>query len=74
MCVSEDNISLNGKYKDIPWLDRPSGLQEIEAARISVQSEHEGGAVATLPHRRSSPPNRHAWYSLLSVAESTPES
>jgi hypothetical protein len=71
MCGGEDNVSLKGK--GIPWLNRPSGLQEIKAAIISIQSEQEGGAVVSLPHRPSSPPSKHAWYSLLLVAESTPE-
>jgi hypothetical protein len=72
MCGGEGNVSLNGKGKVIHvWAGHP-GLQEIEAARISTQAEHEGGAVVSLPHRPALPPSRHAWYSWLREAESTP--
>jgi hypothetical protein len=31
-------------------LDRPLGLQELEAPRISIQSVHEGGKVVSPTH------------------------
>jgi hypothetical protein len=35
-------------------LDRPLGLQEVEAPRISTQLAHEGGEVVSLTHWPSS--------------------
>jgi hypothetical protein len=49
-------------------LDRPLGLQEVEAPRISKQSAQEGGKVVSPTHRPSLPPGRipgtHFWYRL----------
>jgi hypothetical protein len=39
------------KIFPITSLDRSLGLQEVEAARISWQSAHEGGKVVSLTHR-----------------------
>jgi hypothetical protein len=50
MCGDEDHVSPEVKFKGIPWLERPSGLQEIEAARISFQAGCEGGEVVSLTH------------------------
>ena len=52
-------------------LYRPLGFQEVDAARSSRQSAHEGGKVNPT-HRPSLPPRRHPWYSFLLEAESTP--
>jgi hypothetical protein len=40
----------------ITGLDRPLGLQEVEAPRISRQSAHECGKVGSSTHRPSLPP------------------
>jgi len=37
-------------------LDKPLGLQEVEAPRISGHSAHEGGKVVSLTHRPHLPP------------------
>jgi hypothetical protein len=50
---------------------RPLGLQEVEAARISRQSVHEGGKVVSPTHWRPLPPSGYPWYSFLLEAEST---
>jgi hypothetical protein len=38
--------------------DRPLGLPEVEARRISRQSAHEGGKVVSLTHQPSLPPGK----------------
>ena len=45
-------------------LDRPLGLLEFEAPRISIQSAHEGGKVVSPTHRPPLPPKRYSWYSF----------
>jgi hypothetical protein len=52
--------------------DRPLGLWEVEAVRISRQSIHEGGKVVSPVHWLSSPPRRYSWYLFLLAAELTP--
>jgi hypothetical protein len=53
-------------------LDRPLGLQEVEAPRVSRQSAHEGGKiVVSHTHRPLLPPRRYPCYSFLLEAEST---
>ena len=37
---------------------RPSGLQEVEASRISRKSAHEGGKVVSPKHRPFLPPEK----------------
>jgi len=49
-------------------LDRPLGLQEFEAPRISRQSAHEGGKVVIPMHRPLSPQRRYFRYTFLSEA------
>jgi hypothetical protein len=56
----------------ITGLDRPLGLQEVEAPRISRQSAHEGGKVVRPKQRPPLPPTRYPWYSFLLDAESIP--
>ena len=46
------------------------GLQEVEAARMSTQSAHEGGKVVSTG--RLYPPRKIPWYSFPLEAESTP--
>ena len=48
----------------ITGLDRPLGLQEVEAPRISKQSAHECGRVFD--------PREDPWYSFMLNAELTP--
>jgi hypothetical protein len=53
-------------------LDRPLGIQEVEASTMSIQSAHEDGEVVNPKHRSSLPPRRYRWYSFLIEADSTP--
>ena len=46
-------------------VDRPLGLQEFEAPRISRQSAHEGCKTVSPIHRPSLTPRRYSWYALL---------
>jgi hypothetical protein len=68
------HIKEKGKGKAIPLqaLDRPLGLQEGRAPRISRQSALEGGKVVSPTHRPILPPRKDSWYSFLFKAESTP--
>jgi hypothetical protein len=68
------NLTYCSKGLSNPYagLDRPLGLQEIEARRISRQSAHEGGKVVNPTHRLPLPPREYPWYSFLLEAESTP--
>jgi hypothetical protein len=52
-------------------LDRPSGLQEVKAPRISRQLAHKGGKVVSHKHRLSLFPREDPLYSFLLEAEST---
>jgi len=52
-------------------LDRPLGLQGVEAPRISRQSAHEGGKVVSPKHRLPLPSGRYSRYSFLLEAKST---
>ena len=56
----------------ITGLDKPIGLQEVEASRISSHTAHEGGKVVSRMHRSHIPPRRYPLYSFLSEAQSTP--
>jgi hypothetical protein len=51
-------MKIKGKGKAIPitGLDRPLGLQEVEARRISRHLAHEGGKVVSPMHRLPLPP------------------
>ena len=53
-------------------LHRPSGFQEVEAPRISIQSENEGCKVVSHTHRPSLHDKRDPRYSFMSVTDSTP--
>jgi len=53
-------------------LDRPLGLEEVEAPTISRQSAREGGKVVIPRHRPSLSPMRYPSYSFLSETELTP--
>jgi hypothetical protein len=79
-CIRKGSWSLNEhkkKYRiniksgsyPCTGLDRPLGLQEVEARRIS---RHEGGKVIRPTHRLPLPPRRYPLYSFLLQAESTP--
>jgi hypothetical protein len=46
-------------------LDRPLGLQEVEAPSISRQSAREGGKVVSPMHGAPLRPRRYTWYSFL---------
>ena len=61
------------KVKSYPCadLDRPIGVQDVEAPRISRQSARGGKAVSPT-HRPSLPPREDPWYSFLLEAESAP--
>jgi len=59
------------KSHPITGLDRPLGLQKVEAPRISRQSTHEGGEAVSLTHQPPLPPGRYPWYSFLLETEST---
>ena len=52
MAYSRANIAIFSKGKVIPLqaLDRPLGLQEVEAPRIYRQLAHKGGKVVS--HKR----------------------
>jgi hypothetical protein len=52
-------------------MDRPKGVQEVEAPRISRQSAHEGGKIASPTLRPPLPPSEDPWYSFLVEAESS---
>jgi len=49
-------------------LDRPLGLQEVEAPKISRQSAHKGGKAVSHTHWLPLPPGdlpgTHFWYRL----------
>ena len=62
-------------YKCYPiiGLDRPLGLQEVQASGISRQSVREDGEVISPLHLLPLPHRRYLWYSFLLDAESTPE-
>jgi hypothetical protein len=63
------NISeIQDKGKDT--LARPWVFQEAEAPRISRQSAHEFGKVASSKHRPPLPPRKYSCYSFLLEAES----
>jgi hypothetical protein len=53
-------------------VNRPLGLQEVEALRISRQSGFEGGKVVSPTHQLPLLPARYLWYSFVLEAESTP--
>jgi hypothetical protein len=53
-------------------LNRPLGLQELEAPRISRQLAYESGKVVSPTHQLPVPPMRYLWYSFLLEAELTP--
>ena len=54
-------------------LDRPFGLQDVEASKISRHSAHEGGKIVSPTHRPPLPCRRwYPWYSFPLEAESTP--
>jgi hypothetical protein len=61
----------NSHYKGRPpytGMDRPLGLQTVEAPRISRQSAHQGGSRK---HRPPLLPRKYSWYSFLLEAKST---
>jgi hypothetical protein len=46
-------------------LDRPLGLEDVEAPTISRQSAHKDGKVVSPSHRPPLSPIRYPWYSFL---------
>jgi hypothetical protein len=56
-----------GKRQSNPYtdLDRPLGLQEVEAPKISRQSAQEGGTFVSSTHRPPLNPRRYPWNSFL---------
>ena len=71
-CFESHPDSKTIKSYPITGLDRPLGLQEVEAPRICRQSEHEGGKFVSSTYRPPEPRRRHSWCSFLLEAESTP--
>jgi hypothetical protein len=65
-------LSVKLKYP-ISGLDKPLGLQQIEASKISRQLAQEGGKVVSPPHQPPSPPGDIAGPHFFLEAESTPE-
>jgi hypothetical protein len=59
------------KSYPITGLDRPLGLQEVEASRISRHSAHEGSKVVSPTHRPPLPQRKYTWYSFMLEAELT---
>jgi hypothetical protein len=55
----------------ITSLERPTGVEEIEAPRISGQSAHEYVNVVSPAHRPPLPSRENSWYSFLLDTEST---
>jgi hypothetical protein len=64
---------LNDKSYHITGLNRPLGLQENEATRISKLPAHEDGKIVSPSHRPPLPP-RSNFCSLLLESESNPGS
>ena len=56
----------------ITGLDKPTGLWEVDASRISSHAVHEGGKVVSCMHLPPIPPRRYPWYSFLLEAQLTP--
>jgi hypothetical protein len=54
----------------IMGLDKPVGLREVEASRISSHAAHEGGKVVSCMHWSHIPPRRYPLYSFLLEAQS----
>ena len=50
-------------------LDRPLGVQEVEARKISRHSAHDSGKAVGSTHRLSLPSRRFSWYQFLLEAE-----
>jgi hypothetical protein len=67
-------LNVNRYNNPFTGLDRPVGLQEVEASRIFRQSAHEGGKVVSCTHRPPLPSGGYPWYSFLLEAGSTPGS
>jgi hypothetical protein len=65
-------LNVNRYSSSFTGLDRPVGLQEVEASRIFGQSVHEGGKVVSCTHRPPLPRRGCPWYSFLLEAGSTP--
>jgi hypothetical protein len=63
-----------GSVKNYPitGLDRPLGLKEVEATRISRQPALEGGIVVSHTYRPPLPLRKDPWYLFLLEAASTP--
>jgi hypothetical protein len=57
------------EYRSCRCLDRPFGLQEIEAPRISEQSAYEGGTVVNSRYWPPLPQRRYPLYSFLLQAD-----
>jgi hypothetical protein len=57
--------SIDGWSYPITGLERPLGLQEFEAPRISRQSAYDGGKVTSPTHRPPLHPSRYPWRSFL---------
>jgi len=64
--------SLVCKSYSITGLDRPFGLQEVEAPRNSKQCTHGGDNVVSPKNWPPLAPRRYNWYWFLLEAESTP--
>jgi hypothetical protein len=65
-------VSVHFFCNPITGLDRPLGMQEVEAPRFFSQSAHECGKVASPTHRPPLPPRGDSWYSFMLETESTP--
>jgi hypothetical protein len=61
------------KVKAIPVdLDRPWGIQGVEAPRFQDTWHIKVVSLPSPTHRPPSPPRKHSWHSFLLDAESTP--
>jgi hypothetical protein len=54
----------------ITGLKRPFGFQEVETAKISRQSTHEGSKVVSPMHWPPLPPRRYPWATVQPKASS----
>jgi len=68
-CTQEE-----GKSYPVQASTGPELFQEIEAPKISRQSEHEGGKIVSTTHRPTLPVREYSWHSFMLQAESIPGS
>ena len=69
--TTKENYKRQGNL--VTHLNRPLGIQEVAASRISKQSGKEDGKIVSPMHGPPLPLIRRPWYSFLLEATSTPE-